>query len=44
MNTCQSLVLACAALLMAPAASAQERITYKVIGQPAATGMIRRLD
>ena len=42
MKTAQSLVLACAAVLMASAASAQERITYKVIGQPAATGMIQK--
>lgn len=37
------LPLACAAtLLFTGAASAQERITFKVIGQPAATGMVQK--
>lgn len=37
------LPLACAAsVLLAGAAAAQERITFKVIGQPAATGMVQK--
>ena len=31
-----------AALLACPPAQAQERITYKVIGQPLATGLIQK--
>ena len=42
LSRCLLPLASAAALLLGPTAQAQDRITFKVIGQPAATGMVQK--